>query len=149
MLRRVLLAVVLIVLPMLAYAGPKEDAQAVFDKFLTAFTEADTDATLGLFWPDTLFWGTTTPNLATTPEAIREYFRPMSSRRPNEMKATSLEASSLLVSDSVVLISGVWQIERVFDSKPTIIPLRVSVAVTKRGDAWRIAQFHNSARPAK
>jgi len=36
MLRRVLLAVVLAVSPTLSYASPKEDAQAVFDKFLTA-----------------------------------------------------------------------------------------------------------------
>jgi hypothetical protein len=47
------------------------------------------------------------------------------------------------------LISGLWQIENVVDGKPAITPLRVSVAVTKRGDAWRIAQFHNSFRPTQ
>jgi hypothetical protein len=39
-----------------------------------------------------------------------------------------------------------WQVERVVDGKPTLTP-RVSVVVTKRGDRWLIAQFHNSPRP--
>lgn len=98
MLRRVLLAVVLAVSPMLAYAGPKEDAQAVFDRFLTAFTAADVDAVVGVFWPDTLFWGTVKPDLVTTPEAVREYFKQaFGIRKPNEAKATSLGGSALVV----------------------------------------------------
>jgi uncharacterized protein (TIGR02246 family) len=150
MLRRVLLAVVLAVSPMLAHAGPKEDAQAVFERFLTAFTAADVDAVVSVFWPDALFWGTTKPDLATTPEAVRAYFKAgLGSMKPNELKATSLATSALVVSDSVVLISGLWQIERVVDGKPTLTPLRVSIAVTRRGDAWRIGQFHNSLRPAQ
>jgi uncharacterized protein (TIGR02246 family) len=150
MLRRVLLAVVLAVSPMLAYAGPKEDAQAVFDRFLTTLTAANVDAVVGVFWPDALFWGTTKPDLATTPEALREYFfKGLGSRKPDEQKATSLATSVLVVSDSVVLISGLWQIENVVDGKPMRTPLRISIAVTKRGDTWRIAQFHNSLRPAQ
>lgn len=133
-----------------AIAGPKEDAQAVFDKFLTNFTAADMDGVVGLFWPDAQFWGTTLPNLATTPEAIREYFKPgLGTRKPNEAKATlSGPPSVLVLSDSVVLISGMWQIERVADGKPVVgAPLRVSVVVTKRGDRWLMSQFHNSPRP--
>lgn len=150
MLRRVLLAIAIAVSPTFAYAGPKEDSQAVFDRFLTAFTAADVDALVGVFWPDALFWGTTMPSLAITPEAVREYFsRALGSRKPNELKATPLETSMLVVSDSVVLISGLWQVERIADGKPTLTPLRVSIAVTKRADTWRIAQFHNSARPVQ
>lgn len=127
--------------------SPKENALAVFERFLTAFTAADVDAVLGIFWPDTLFWGTTRPDLVTMPEAVREYFKPLGDLKPSEWKATSLGASPLVVSDSVVLISGLWQIENVVDGTPKITPLRISVAVTKRGDEWRIAQFHNSVRP--
>src|ERR1700733_11542413 len=110
MLCRVLLAVVLAVSPMLAHAGPKEDAQEVFERFLTTFTAADVDAVVDVFWPDALFWGTTKPDLATTPEAVRAYFKAgLGSMKPNELKATSLATSALVVSDSVVLISGLWQ----------------------------------------
>ena len=48
MLRRVLFAIAITVSPTLAYAGPKEDAQAVFDRFLTAFTAANVDAVVGV-----------------------------------------------------------------------------------------------------
>lgn len=127
---------------------PEENANAVFNRFLAAFTAADVEAVIEHFWADALFWGTTRPDLLTTTEAVRGYFRPVGNLKPNEWKATSLETSALVVSDSVVLISGLWQIENVVDGKPAITPLRVSVAVTKRGDTWRIAQFHNSLRPA-
>src|SRR4051812_44513454 len=81
-----------------ANAGPKEDAQAVFDKFLTSFTAADMDGVVGLFWPDAQFWGTTLPNLATTPEAVRDYSKPgLGTRKPNEAKATLAGTPSLLV----------------------------------------------------
>ena len=127
----------------------RNEAQTVFDKFLTAFTAADIDNVVGVFWPDALFWGPTAPNLANTSEAVREYFKPVSGRKPNEMRATSLERSALVVSDSVVLISGPWQIERVVDGKLTLTLLRVSLAVTRRGEAWRVAQFHSSAQPSR
>ena len=130
--------------------GRRKNSQAVFDRFLTAFSAADVDAVVGVFWPDALFWGTTMPNLATTPEAVREYFnRAIGSRKPNELKATPLKTSALVVSDSAVLISGLWQVERIVDGKPTITTPRISIVVTKRGNSWRIAQFHNSVRPVQ
>ncbi len=129
--------------------GPKASALTVFDAFLTAFTAADVDAVVGLFWDDALFWGTTGPDLVKTIEAVREYFKPLGNLKPSEWRAASLGTSPLVVSDAVVLISGLWQIENVVDGKPAITPLRVSVAVTRRDNTWRIAQFHNSLRPAQ
>ena len=137
---------------MLAYAGPKEDALAVFDRFLAAVTAADIDSAMGVFWPDVMFFSPSPsmPDLATALEPVRKYFATgMSSRKPNEMKATSPEASALVASDSVVLISGLWQTERVVDGKPTLTPYRISIAVTKRAGEWRIAQFHTSTRPVR
>ena len=147
--RHFLLIAALVAFPFSAFAGPKEDAQAVFDDFLTKYTAANIDGVVGLFWPDALFWGTQMPNLATTPEAIRDYFNPLSDRKPNERKATLAGIPSVLVlSDSAVLISGMWQTESVVDGKPVVsAPSRISVAVTKRGDRWLMSQFHNSPRP--
>ena len=147
--RHFLLIAALVALPFSALAGPKEDAQAVFDEFLTKYTAANLDGVVGLFWADALFWGTQMPNLATTPEAIRDYFTPLKERKPNERKATLAGIPSVLVlSDSAVLISGMWQTESVVDGKPVVsAPLRISVAVTKRGDRWLMSQFHNSPRP--
>ena len=146
---RFLLIAVFLAFPFNGFAGPKEDGQAVFDKFLTNYTAADIDAVVSLFWPDALFWGTQLPNLATTPEAVREYFKELGKRKPNERKATFVEAPSVLVvSDSAVLISGLWQTESMVDGTLVVsAPLRISIAVTKRGNQWLMSQFHNSPRP--
>ena len=150
MTRALVLLVVWTAFPVAASAGPKEDAEAVFDSFLTAFTAADLDGVLGLFAPDALVWGTGMRDLATTPEPVRQYFSAISTREPNRFKASAFGPASVLVlSDDAVLVSGMWQVEVVVDGTPTIRgPLRISIAVVKRGDRWLIAQFHNSMRPA-
>ena len=56
MIRRLILIVVCAAFPVSAVAGPKEDAQALFDKFLTAFSAADVDSVVGLFAPDAQVW---------------------------------------------------------------------------------------------
>jgi hypothetical protein len=147
--RCLLLIAAVLAFPFNAFAGPKEDAQEIFEKFLTNYTAADLDGVVGLFWPDALVWGTQLPNLATTPEGVRDYFKPLNERKPNERTAALAGTPSVLVvSDSAVLISGMWQVESMVDGKRVVsAPLRVSVAITKRGDRWLMSQFHNSPRP--
>lgn len=147
MLRRLCFVLLVLAMPGSALAGPREEAEAVFQRFLTAFTAAQVDGILDLFWPDALFFGTGMAELGTTPSAIASYFEPMRRRRPDERQATAIRLTSLEVSDSVALVSGLWQAASVVNGQPRATPLRVSLAVTRRGDQWRIAQFHNSARP--
>lgn len=126
-------------------AGPREDGLAVFDRFLSAFTAADTEGVVGLFAPDALFWGTTLHDLATTPGAVRDYFSGLSAWKPGQRKASPLgPASAVVLSDDAVLVSGLWTIE--VAGQPTVTH-RISLAMAKRGDRWLIAQFHNSPRP--
>jgi uncharacterized protein (TIGR02246 family) len=127
------------------HATAEEQARAVFARFLDAFTAADPASVAALFWPDALVWGTTMPELGTTPDATQAYFAPIGRRAPGARRATAVSLAAVLVADSAVLISGVWQVEGP-EGGPT--PLRVSLAVTRRDGAWRIAQFHNSPMPA-
>ena len=60
-------------------------------------------------------------DLVTTPRQCG-ILPPIGNLKPNEWRATSLGTSALAVSDSVVLISGLWQIENVVDGKPAITP---------------------------
>jgi len=150
MMRRLILTLACLALPISVFAGPKEDAQAVFDKFLAAFTAADVDGVVALFAPDALVWGTTMRELATTAQPVRQYFsNALGNLKPNQVTASAAGPyATMVLSDTSVLMSGMWQIERVVDGKPTAgAPLRVSLAVVKRGDRWLIAQFHNSPRP--
>jgi hypothetical protein len=129
-----------------AFAGPKEEAHAVLDKFLTEMTANNLDAVLNLFAPDALFWGTTQRELATTPDGIRGYFAPAFGRnKPNQVVSSALGTPSMLVlSDDVVLVSVLWH--QVNNGVPNA-DARLSMAIARRGDRWVIVQFHNSTLP--
>jgi hypothetical protein len=148
MLRRMLALLAAVTWSFPIQAGPKEDAQASYDAFFPAFVSGNNDQVAGFFAPDALFYGTLSPVLVTTPEGVSQYFKAALSS-PIPVKATSLSSSALVLSDSVVLISGSWQVEREIEGKTVVFgPYRISAVMNKRGDRWMIAQFHNSPRPA-
>lgn len=130
-----------------AEAHPDEagaPARRVFERFLAAFSAADLEALLDTFWPDALVWGTTMGELATSPDAVRAYFAPVGNRRAEERRASLVEGSALALSASVGLISATWRIDPTGGGAEPGKLFRVSLAVARRGEAWRIAQFHNS-----
>ncbi|MBP0496296.1 YybH family protein [Pararoseomonas indoligenes] len=123
------------------------DARAVLDGFLAAFTAADVEGILDLFWPDALVWGTTMIGLATGPEAVHAYFAPVGRRAPGERAARWSSGTSLAVSDTVALISGAWTVGPGVGADGTVLPLRLSLTLLCRDGAWRIAAFHSSPMP--
>ena len=129
-------------------AGPKEEALAAYQKFFDAFTTDNHDQIVRLFAPDALFYGTRSTELVTTREGIRQYFVEALTGKRGEVKATPFEQAALVLSESVVAISGKWQSERTSDGKMvTAGPSRNTVVLQKRGDQWLIVQFHNSPTP--
>ncbi len=132
----------------LVQAGPKEDALGAYEKFFTSFTTGNQDQLAALFAPDALFYGTGSAEVVTTPEGIIAYFTRALSGTRGEVKARPFENKALVLSDSVVAISGKWQSERTLEGKMvTAGPSRVTVVMQKRGDKWLIVQFHNSPTP--
>jgi uncharacterized protein (TIGR02246 family) len=131
-----------------ALAGPKEDALAASQKFFDAFITENQDQIVTLFAPDALFYGTRSVELVTRPEGIREYFVEALSGKRGSVKATPFEQTALVLSDSVVAVSGKWQSERTSDGKTiTAGPSRNTIVMQKRGERWLIVQFHNSPTP--
>src|SRR3954471_23146642 len=65
-----------------AMAGPQEDGQAVFNKFLDDFTAANPDVMAAHFAPDALFWGTASRDLISGTSSIRQYFSDAFKRLP-------------------------------------------------------------------
>jgi hypothetical protein len=142
--------VTLIVLPLspVAHAGPAEDAQAAFSKFFPAFVAHNQAEVATMFAPDAQFYGTASPELVTKPEGVLQYFT-VALDRPDITLATPLQMTSTALSDSLVLIAGMWKVDRTLDGKTTAGgPLRVSAVLQKRNDRWLVVQFHNSPRPA-
>lgn len=136
----------LICVPVLA--EPNEEALAAYQKFFEAFTTDNHDQIVRHFAPDAMFYGTRSTELVTTPEGIRQYFVEALTGKRGSVKATPFEQTALVLSDSVVAISGKWQSERTTDGKMvTAGPSRNTVVMQRRGDRWLIVQFHNSPIP--
>ena len=130
------------------FAGAKEDALAAYQRFFELFTTDNHDEIVKLFAPDALFYGTSSPEVVTTPEEIRQYFVAALTGTRGTTKATPFTQTALVLSDSIVVISGKWQSERTLDGKMvTAGPSRNTVVMQKRIDQWLIVQFHNSPTP--
>jgi uncharacterized protein (TIGR02246 family) len=131
-----------------AHAGPMEDALAAYDKFFAAFTTDNHDEITTLFAPDAQFYGTSSSEVVTNREGIRQYFTAALTGKRGTTKATQFDRTALVLSDTVVAVAGKWQSERTQDGKMvTAGPSRSTVVMQRRGDAWLIAQFHNSPTP--
>jgi len=131
----------------LAHAGPAEDAQAAFSKFFPAFVARNQAEVAAMFAQDAQFYGTLSPDLVTKPEVVLQYFT-TALDRPDIVQATALQMTSTALSDSTVLIAGMWKVERMLDGKSTVGgPYRVTAVLQKRNDRWLVVQFHNSPRP--
>ena len=129
------------------HAGPKEDAEAAYAQFFAAFTTGNHDKLAALFTPDALVYGTSATEVITTPEGVRTYFT-RALAAPAVVQARPLGHTTVVLSDTVVLISGKWQSERTTDGKMvTAGPSRNTVVLQRRGDRWLIAQFHSSSTP--
>ena len=129
-----------------SFAGPKEEALAVLDKWVAAFAASDVDAITRLNAPDVLFMGTGSKTVVTDPAEIKKYFEgALLTRRPRAAPISSSEV--MVVSDSVVVIAGLNTSTGVQDGKAFANPGRVSFVIAKRGDEWKIVHFHRSAMP--
>lgn len=148
MIRRITVMFLLLAPWTFIFAGPKEDALVAYNKFFEVFTTDNHDQMVTLFAPDALFYGTSSTEVVTTPEGIRQYFVRALSGTRGTVKATPFSQTALVLSDNVVAISGKWQSERTLEGKMvTGGGSRNTVVMQKRGDRWLIAQFHNSPSP--
>jgi uncharacterized protein (TIGR02246 family) len=148
MLRRVAVVSLLLMTCTPVFAGPKEDALAAYHQFFESFTTDNHDKVALLFAPDALFYGTGSTEVVTTRDGIRQYFVGALTGKRGTTKATPFEQTALVLSDTIVAISGKWQSERTLDGKMvTAGPSRNTVVMQRRGDQWLIVQFHNSPTP--
>jgi uncharacterized protein (TIGR02246 family) len=129
-----------------AIAGPTEEALQVVEKWAQAVTDANVDGIVRLHAPDALFLSTGSKTVVTTPEAIRAHFEQALLRnRPRTAKLA--EPAVLVVSDTVVVVTGVDTVTSVRKSTPVSGNGRVTFVVAKRGSDWHIVHFHRSAMP--
>ena len=90
--------------------------------------------------------GTGSKTVVKDTASIRKYFEDaILTRRPRSAPISSSEV--MVLSDNVVLISGLNDSNGVLDGKPFSNPGRVTFVIARRGPQWQIVHFHRSAMP--
>ena len=135
----------LMIEPVSAVAGPKEDAFQVIEQFKTAFDASDVQGIVKLFARDAAFLGTVSPKLVTTAEDIDAYFQGIKTDTPR--KITIGDYSTLILSDTAVVFAGFDVFARTKDGNVIETPARFTFVITKGDQGWRISHFHSSLRP--
>ena len=82
----------------------------------------------------------------TKPEGIRMYFE-QAFGRIKSPSANLGDHSVMVLSDTVVVVTGLDTITGVRDGTPLSSNGRVTFVVAKRGSDWQIVHFHRSAMP--
>jgi uncharacterized protein (TIGR02246 family) len=135
----------LIVEPVCAVAGPKEDAFQVVEQFKSAFDASDVQGIVKLFAADVALLGTVSPKLVTKADDIDAYFQGIKTETPR--KITIGEYSTFVLSDTAVVFAGFDVFARTKDGKVIETPARFTFVITKGDQGWRISHFHSSLRP--
>lgn len=131
-----------------ALAGPREDALAQYEKFFESFRTDNQEQVAALFSPDALFMGTISPDLVTDPAGVKAYFVRALDPARGEVTARVFGTTATQISDDVVLVTALWQAERMEGGKMTTRgPSRNSSVMHRRDGHWYIVQFHNSWQP--
>ena len=130
-----------------AFAGPKEDAFQVVERWAKAFTEADVDTIVSLHASDAVFLGTGSKMIVTQPEDIKKYFQGalLGSRR---FVATLVESTMTPVSETVFVVTALDKLAMTADGKTQDLFGRVTFVLAKRESGWKIVSFHRSAMPS-
>jgi uncharacterized protein (TIGR02246 family) len=133
----------LLILPAIADAGPREEANAVIDRWSAAYTSNDPEAVVKNYRPDAILLGTVSPVLSQGTEAIRKYF---SGLKGTGNKNAIGERHTLVLSDNAVLVTGFYEFTRMKDGQPVPGPAHFTMLLINDGSEWLIAHHHSSPR---
>lgn len=127
-------------------ASPSDEALRVVQRWATAFSESDVDTIAKLYAPDASFFGTGSKALVTTPEQIRSYFE-VGLQRDKPRGARLLEHSVQVISDDVVIVTGLDRVSGTKEGSVYQADGRVTFVLGKRAGNWQVVHFHRSALP--
>ena len=138
-------SLVLLGVPALAPAGPKEEVAAATQAWLDAFNSHDPARVVALYDSEAVFWGTVSPTLHDTPEAVLDYFKGL----PNQpqLKGVLGEQRIRVYGDSAIN-TGSYTFSNVREGQPVTTPARFSYTYRLRDGRWMIVDHHSSAVPA-
>lgn len=123
-----------------AFAGPAEDANAVIDQWVAAYSANDREALVKLYASDAILLGTTSPVISAGTGDITTYFKDLpGSGRTN----TIVERRTIVLGDTAVVGTGFYNFSRAAEGNAPR-PSRYTMVVVKRDGRWMIAHHHSS-----
>lgn len=123
----------------------EQAAGAVYASFFEAMTNVEMDKVVGLFTADALFWGTNTRELATDSAGVNAYFSVLRGNEPGQNVFRPVDYEVVVLDANTLLLPGRWEAGAA--TAATFNRMRISMVLVKRGEDWKIAQFHNSLLP--
>ncbi len=140
-LSRTILAVFFVFAPMVAIAGPAEDANAVVERWSVAFNSNDPEAIAKIYTSDAILLGTVSPIISEGTDAIVKYFTPT---KGTGNKNKLGDRRTIVLGDNAAVVTGFYEFTRMQEGKPVPGPARFTMLVVKRDGEWRIAHHHSS-----
>jgi uncharacterized protein (TIGR02246 family) len=143
-----IIALLLALAPLRAQPAASADTTSVTAAtaaWVEAFNSRDPTRIVASYAPDAVFWGTTAKTIATTPDAIRAYFKD-AGQRP--WTRVAIDAQHPRVYDSIAIVSGSYTFSDVRDGVATNVrPARFTFVFRREGDRWLIVEHHSSRVP--
>jgi len=127
--------------PMVAIAGPAEDANAVVERWSVAFNSNDPEAIAKIYTSDAILLGTVSPIISEGTDAIVKYFTPT---KGTGNKNKLGDRRTIVLGDNAAVVTGFYEFTRMQEGKPVPGPARFTMLVVKRDGEWRIAHHHSS-----
>ena len=146
---RPLAATFLLLTGLVAYADDnavQKEVVAATASWAEAFNARDARRIAALYADDAVFWGTISPTIRTTPEAVLEYFTNSTTKRPDLRIA--IGEQHVRVYGDTAINSGYYTSRNVQDEQEIITPMRFTFVFHRRGGRWMIVSHHSSRMPA-
>jgi uncharacterized protein (TIGR02246 family) len=131
----------MLISPIVAVAGPAEDANLIVDRWSAAYSGNDPETIAKNYCPDAILLGTVSPVMSEGSQAIIAYFTPI---KGTGNKNAIDERRTISISDNAVLVTGFYTFTRMIDGKAVPGPSRFTMLVAKHGNEWCIAHHHSS-----
>jgi uncharacterized protein (TIGR02246 family) len=141
-----ILTVILLSLPTVASAGPKEDVAAAAAAWATALGTDDPDKVLPFYSDDAVLWGTLSPTVRASRAALNDYFIGAFKVLPGLKVAFGDQL--IRVYSGTAVNTGYYTFSFVKDGESKSLPARYTFTYVKNGDRWLIVDHHSSAMPS-
>ena len=117
---------------------------ATTDSWRAAYDSRDPTRIAAMYGKGAVFWGTTMKSIASSPEAIADYFKG-AANRPNARVVFTEQ--HVRVYGDVAFNAGAYTFKDSRDGKEIANPSRFSMVFQRQGDVWVLVHHHSSRVP--